>query len=202
MILNHSKEAYCQLSRGYEIEVPYFDDGNGNFLLDMDSILKFAEYAKSFSDFEENWIPVDVVLMPNTHLCCGNSMKMDTRYTTVITLYCEIDIKTVRSYHGKCSKWGKTYYNSSVADLKDHSRKFNEDRDFLVFSSDVGFSKKFLHNVDMQISIGVVSFEACAEIYNNTFDVQNKSLYPDCLEAGWFVHKNFTVRHFIFIMSQ
>ena len=157
------------------MQVPYFDDANGNFLLDMNSILKFAEYAKSFSCFEENWIPVDVVLVPNTHFCCGNTIKMDTRYATAI-LYCEIDIKTARSYYGKCSKCGKTYHSSFDADLKDLSRKFNEERDFLVFSSGAAFSEEFLHDVDMQISIGVVSFEACAEIYNKTIDLQ-KSLY-------------------------
>ena len=86
MILNYTKEAYYQLSRGYEIEVPYFDHGNGNFLLDMDSILKFSGYAKSFS----GWIPVDSInaqytfllwkLNQNGHKVCNRHLVLQNRY--------------------------------------------------------------------------------------------------------------------------
>lgn len=187
MILDYAQEGYQHFANGYEIDVPFFNDGNGNFLLTMNCILKFAEYAKSFRVSEDNHIIIDVVLLPSMYFCCGKSIKMDPRYASLI-LYCETEIKMAKSYRGKCSKCHEIYYYSFQSNPKDNYCKFiDEDRDYIVFSSRVGFSKTFLHNTDMQTSIGVVSFESCAEIYNNTVNVKAALLYPDRLEEGWFV---------------
>ena len=179
---------YNKITNENEIDIPFFDDGNGIFLLNIDTLANFAEYAKNYSCSKDKFLNL-IILLPKENFCCNKLIKLDCRYASAV-LYCVSIVKTAKSYHGKCKSCHTTYYYSYSESKTDNTRKFivDQDDEYLLFSSGVGYSKKFLYNIDMQISIGVVSFQASAEIYNNTVDSQ----YPlnhERLEEGYFVFK-------------
>ena len=91
MIFNYAQEAVKELRNGHEVDVPFFDDGEGNFSLTMDNIIKFAEYLHKFCIYWRCSIKVDLVLLPTIDFCCGKLIKIDSRYATIL-LYCVTDI--------------------------------------------------------------------------------------------------------------
>lgn len=83
--------------------------------------------------------------------------------------------------------------NHSTVDIgqmessRDYSEYVENGDDYLLISSCTGFSRKLLKNIDAQIFIGVVSFEAAADIYNNT--VEGANLNYERLQEGFFIYK-------------
>jgi len=70
-----------------------------------------------------------------------------------------------------------------------NSRTFTDTKlPYLMFRGGVIFCRELLNNIDLQISIGSVSFEAAAEIYNNLHN-PFQLLNPQRLEDAWFVYK-------------
>ena len=57
-----------------------------------------------------------------------------------------------------------------------------------MFTSNTAFSRRMLLHTDFQLSIGVVSFESAAEIYNNMWSNPHP-LHKRRLEDAWFVFK-------------
>ena len=59
-----------------------------------------------------------------------------------------------------------------------------------MFTSNAAFSRRMLLHTDFQLSIGVVSFESAAEIYNNNNMWSNPHpLHKSRFEDAWFVFK-------------
>ena len=61
------------------------------------------------------------------------------------------------------------FYHGYFDDKKQNTRTFCniDEMQYVLFRSGVGFSKRMLMEIDLQICIGVVSFESATEIYNN-----------------------------------
>ena len=193
MILKYANDGILmsKFQHGFEIDTDVFDDSDtneGNLMMNINSIRKFAQHAK---DFTVNDVPVDVdiILLPTLMFCCGKDIKIDSRCAKML-LYCESEVKTCKSYHGKCSVCNKIHYHTFFTDANGKSRQYvDTESEYLIFTSGVGFSRKLLHNIDMQISIGVVSFDSSAEIYNNTVTTNNNDLNAERLQQAWFLYK-------------
>ena len=197
LILEHAIAAHVNiLNKGVnDIEVPFFEDKNGDFILNEESLIDFEEHAKAYS-CNKDVFQEAIILLPKINFCCKKLIRIDSRYSS-ITLYCHSRIIPARSYHGICKACHKSYYYSFIVDPIEKSRIFYRDADdeYMIISSGVGFSKKLLHYFDMQIFIGVVSFEAASEIYNNTVPIGNHNpLNTERLEEGFFLYK---ILHFV-----
>ena len=193
MILKYANDGILtsKFQHGLEIDTDVFDDSDtneGNLMMNINSIRKFAQHAK---DFTVNDVPVDVdiILLPTLMFCCGKDIKIDSRCAKMLR-YCESEVKTCKSYHGKCSVCNKIHCHTFFTDANGKSRQYvDTESEYLIFTSGVGFSRKLLHNIDMQISIGVVSFDSSAEIYNNTVTTNNNDLNAERLQQAWFLYK-------------
>ena len=62
-----------------------------------------------------------------------------------------------------------------------------------MITPSIAFSRELLKLIDMQLSIGVVSFQSCAEIYNN-LTPSSQSLNDERLEEAWYLYH---ILHFI-----
>ena len=82
-------------------------------------------------------------------------------------------------YHG--------YHDNNVTGSQTFDN--NNDTQYFIFTTGIAFSKKLFHNIEIQIEIGVVSFEAAAEIYDSTVGTKEKHINANRLEAAWFVYK-------------
>ena len=139
---------------------------------------KILENSKSLYPHELNVVDYDLVLVPTKDYCCGRLIKIDGRHFSSATLYTENGVLTARSFKGYC-KCGKVYHHGYEEDKKGNTRTYDENWTYFMVSTVIGFSEKMLHTTDMQISIGVVSFESATSIYNNVHDTKDKPLMPD-----------------------
>ena len=156
----------------------------------INNVSELSEHMHRFTQMDSiKSQEFEKILLPTMYFCCGKLITIDGRHFAAITLYTENGVLRGRSYHGNC-KCGKTFYNGFFDDKKNEIRKFDDpyETEYILFRSGVAFSRRMLINTDFQISIGVVSFESAAEIYNNIWPSQ-KPLHKRRLEDAWFIHK-------------
>ena len=81
------------------------------------------------------------------------------------------------------------YYSGYCSDEKSQDyTEYLDNNEYLLISSSTGFSSDFLRNLETTIFIGVVSFEAAAEIYNEKTHCSTQ-LNPERLEEAFFLYK-------------
>lgn len=189
IILEHAVRALsADGSKGdqHKVDVPYFQDTNGEFLLSAETLTQFEHHAKKYSLNTGNFPSPTKILVPKENFCCGKLLRLQTRYAST-RLYCESSVLQARSYHGVCKSCNKSYYHGFCLD--DNSRDYSEylEDDFLMISPNTGFSRGLLREMVSTIFIGAVPFEKMAEIYNEKpFSPQ---LNPERLEEAFFLFK-------------
>jgi len=162
---------------------------DSQFSFNDDCIQQLIEYLPKFTKTNSLYHErMDVVLLPDVMFCCGKPLKLDGRSFANLTVYTNAGVCKGKSYHGKC-KCGLIYYYGFREMKSVNSRTFTDTKlPYLMFRGGVIFCRELLNNIDLQISIGSVSFEAAAEIYNNLHN-PFQLLNPQRLEDAWFVYK-------------
>ena len=130
-----------------------------------------------------------IVLIPEKNFCCGKVISIDGRYQSDVTLYTEFGVRRGYGFRAYCKICGNTFHYGYQENKKTGYREYDKGLNYLLVTTFTGFSLQLLHEFDMQIMIGVVSFESAAEIYNNTKFTNGSPLNSDRLEAAWFLYK-------------
>ena len=139
-----------------KVDVPFFQDTDGEFLLSTETIIQFESHAKTYR-IRNNIYPTPVrILVPKQNFCCGKVIRLQSRYANV-TLYCETGVEYARSYHGVCKVCKKSHYCGYWSDENSRDYSGHLESDYLLTSTSTGFSKDFLLDMDRTIFIGVVS---------------------------------------------
>ena len=152
------------------------------------TLTKLIEYlpkvSKTLSNKHEM---VDIILLPNVLFCCDKPVKLVSRSYAKVLIYTTDGLRSGRSYQGKC-KCGFNYYYGFKENTS-KTRTFTDvELPFMLFRNGIVISRDLLKSIDLQISIGNVSFEAAAEVYNNLHNPFTK-LNPNRLEDSWFIYK-------------
>ena len=179
---------------GQQILINLGDEyGQSLFKADPSTIKRLDEYFKASAVIDFNLVlrnKLDVILLPIHYFCCDKPIKLDARHAQ-ITLYTDNGVRKGRSYHGKCKMGcGKTYYNGFIHDKETNMRWFDDNQgEFLIFTSGVGFSYSLLKSVKFQVFLGAVSFDTCATIYNNIHGLFSSpnALNAKRLEYAFFI---------------
>ena len=160
-----------------------------NELFKIEDLALIAENLSRFTQMDSiKSKTFERILLPTTFYCCGKLIKIEGRYFAKLSIFTEHGVIAGRSYHGTC-KCGKSFYYGYIDDKVNNTRTFDSNCvDFLLFTSNIAFSINLLTHTDFQISIGVVSFQSAAEIYNNIWP-GDCLLSKQCLENAWFVFK-------------
>ena len=189
IILEHAKRAYnVNETDKPKLDVPFFQDCDGKFSLCAETIVEFEHHAKIYNIRNDKFPNPTKILLPKENFCCGKLIRLQTRFS-MVHLYCETGVVYARCYHGVCKVCKKSYYSGYCSDEKsrDYS-EYLENDEYLLISSSTGFSRDFLRNLENTIFIGVVSFEAAAEIYNEKTQFSTQ-LNPERLEEAFFLYK-------------
>ena len=189
IILEHAIRAYnVNETDKPKLDVPFFQDCDGKFSLCSETIVEFEHHAKIYNIRNDKFPNPTKILLPKKNFCCGKLIRLQTRFS-MVHLYCETGVAYASCYHGVCKVCKISYYSGYCSDEK--SRDYSEcldNNEYLLISSSTGFSRDFLRNLETTIFIGVVSFEAAAEIYNEKTHFSTQ-LNPGRLEEAFFLYK-------------
>ena len=128
------------------------------------------------------------VITPGENYCCDKPIRIDCRPANV-KIYDVDGIRHTAYYHGNCRVCKSKIYHTYSED-KNGDRQFNNDCDYFVISSGIGFTTKLLRRISLDISIGCTPFSKIADIYNAQFDLlREHQLDPLILEANWLIFR-------------
>ena len=129
------------------------------------------------------------IALPTTITCCDRHIKILGRHATM-KLFDTDQVRDLHSYHGKCMKCKTSFYHGYKESPIGERTFFNDaNNKFVMFNSELAYSKPFLRYVDGMICIGATSFEATANVYNYATENTESPLNSDRLEAAWFIHR-------------
>ena len=168
------------------MDVPYFEDTIGEFLLTAETLAQFEPHAKRYSINNGIFPTPTKILVPEENFCCGKLVRIQTRYANT-RLYCESSVQQAKSYHGVCKSCKKSYYHGYYVDENSRDYSGYLEDDFLMTSPNTGFSRRLLCDIESTLFIGAVSFEKMAEIYNEKSFTPE--LNPERLEEAFFLFK-------------
>jgi hypothetical protein len=128
------------------------------------------------------------VITPVYHYCCEKPIRIDSRPAKV-KIYGLNGIIHTLYYHGNCRVCKSKIYHSYSED-KNGYRKFNNNSNYFVISTGIGFTVQLLQRYSLDISIGNTAFFKLAEIYNEEFNLHPKDLLdPAIIEANWLIFR-------------
>ena len=131
------------------------------------------------------------ILTPVELKCCKSKFRLDPRAANV-RIYGVNGIFYTFCYHGRCKVCKKTFYYNFTED-EFHFRQFNKlcEQKYFIISSGIVFTIEYLNQVSLDITIGNVSFEKLAEIYNCRFNLFGtvERLCKDSLENNWLIYR-------------
>ena len=126
------------------------------------------------------------IVIPNDYLCCGKLIGIKSLFASVKVYDLEF-VYDARSYHGKCKICKSTFYHG-YRESPTGERIFNtEHSEIFIFNSGIAFSLALMKYIDSMVSVGSVSFEKVAGIYQSVLPGNN--INPDRIENAWFVHR-------------
>ena len=143
LILEFAQQLWSKCSVENDI-VDVFDEENDVLFTPNDSMVsKIIEHAHFYSKEELKIVDYDVVLVPTSNYCCQKLIKIDGRHYSTVTLYTEDGVKFARSFRGYC-KCGKVYHHGFMEDKKAEMRTYDEEWNYFMVSSVIGFARKVL----------------------------------------------------------
>ena len=124
------------------------------------------------------------VFAPKDTSCC-KGFRIDPR-PSLMTVYDIHRVYDALNYHGICKGCKKIYYPCYV----DHGlqRVFRMHDQIFHFTSTTAFTTKLLKHFSLQLTVGFISFEKAATIYNEEV-TSEKTLNADIIEEMFFIYK-------------
>ena len=132
-------------------------------------------------------IPKILYLITPEQSCSKDKYRIDPRHAT-IKLYDTNGVKRCYYFHGTIHSYKSSYYYNYVE--KENQRIFRNFNEYFVVASGIGFSKKYLDEVSLHITIGNESFDKLSEIYNYKHSLHGSSdmLNSDILQDNWLLY--------------
>ena len=131
------------------------------------------------------------ILVPYEISCCKSKYRLDPRSANV-RIYGVNGIINLKYYHSRCNGCKTKYYYNFYED-EFNVRHFSNihDQNYFIIASGIGFTTEFLNHLSLEVTIGNVSFEHVAEIYNFKFNLfnSNAKLSKDIIEETWLIYR-------------
>ena len=135
-------------------------------------------------------LPVhDIVLLPAASFCCGSKLRLDPRYSTV-AIFTRNEKLSCRYFHSTCRTCKTSYYYNYCELNGVRSFEKVEEQEYFVIASGVGFSRKLLDEVSLQVTICSNGFDKIAEMYNMKNGlVEGACCQSRTLEECWIIYR-------------
>ena len=154
----------------------------------MDVVIR--NEAKFISFQIKSNLPIMVV--PTITYCCRRSIKIDHRHT-ISVLYDLDNAQQMYCFHGRCQICKMSYYPNFQCNVNGGREYFDfgDTIDFLMVTSQTAFKLKMLKHIDAMVTVGQVSFERIANVFNRSLELVNTSreLNKCRLQSVWFVYR-------------
>ena len=151
-----------------------------HFSLTKDVLICMSIYIATLNNAlllkENNSLPL--ILLPSQLRCCSKVLSIISTYAE-IPIYTENGCCMGRSYHSKCRLCKTCHYHGFSIDKNFNELRFVEDEsEYFVVNTSIGFSKKFMRYADNAVCIGGISFEKTAEMLSSNY-LFDPPLNPD-----------------------
>ena len=191
LIEEYAKEMFALIQNDKHFYVNIWDECKDEcFVINRDNLMKLeskiVQLLFHVKKLDGNSL-TPKILIPTEHRCCGKKIKIESKFATPI-VYDINSIFEAKVYHGKCNECQMTFYHGYSVNAEG-ARKFDDEKgDVFIFNSGIAFTWHMMNYIDSMVTIGAVTFEKIAGVYENSCGKDVK-INPDRFENAWFVFR-------------